>query len=262
MSKAMPRPKRHRFLHEYVTHEIRERISEDVYPPGSPLPSRAALAKEFGVSDITVRRAMKELATEGLVTSHQGVGNIVNDRTKVVRMLTSVFEPDEMQQPDHVQSIQPIALDLLSSETPSVPDLGSEANDLIYRFERMILLDGNPFSHEVAFFPRRLGDRFKEDLRSAFLSNLILREGAKPTRRDIKIEGGVTTAHTSMLLNVPPGSPILVSSYTWYQDDGQVVLTGRSSSRADRMVYLFSMDMNLDQRPDLPQPSKRSHRIK
>jgi GntR family transcriptional regulator len=56
---------------------LRERIDAGVYAPGRPLPSEPRLGQEFGVARETVRRAVRELAVEGLVSVRPGVGTFV-----------------------------------------------------------------------------------------------------------------------------------------------------------------------------------------
>ena len=58
--------------------EIHNRLKSDIrenrLPPGTPLPTQAQLAQEFGASRHAVRRAMRALTDAGLVASWQGKG--------------------------------------------------------------------------------------------------------------------------------------------------------------------------------------------
>ncbi len=58
---------------------VRKRLVENVYPPGAMLPSEMQLAKELGVSQGTVRRALDGLVAEGLVVRRQGLGTFVSE---------------------------------------------------------------------------------------------------------------------------------------------------------------------------------------
>ncbi|MGH8859150.1 MAG: GntR family transcriptional regulator, partial [Polaromonas sp.] len=46
---------------------IKKRISAGTWRPGDPVPSEAVLMQQFGVSRMTVNRALRELMGEGLV---------------------------------------------------------------------------------------------------------------------------------------------------------------------------------------------------
>ena len=69
-------------LYQHVYQELNGRISAGVYARGRMLPSEAQLRKEFGVSLITVRRALHELALDGLVNCRQGIGTFVREQPR------------------------------------------------------------------------------------------------------------------------------------------------------------------------------------
>lgn len=58
---------------------IRARITEGEFAPGSKLPSEAALCEQYEVSRNTLRRALDELAAEGLLVTQPGRGRTVVD---------------------------------------------------------------------------------------------------------------------------------------------------------------------------------------
>jgi DNA-binding GntR family transcriptional regulator len=56
---------------------LRERITSGEYPPGRKIPPITELEEESGLSTMTVRRAVKVLAGEGLVHTVPGRGTFV-----------------------------------------------------------------------------------------------------------------------------------------------------------------------------------------
>jgi len=68
-------------LYEVVASVIRHRLREGSWPPDGQLPKLDALAAEFGVSNITVRQALRDLEQEGLIVRRQGVGTFVAPST-------------------------------------------------------------------------------------------------------------------------------------------------------------------------------------
>lgn len=54
--------------------ELQKRLRDGAYPPGVPLPSENTLVGRYGVSRITVARAMSELRKKGLVWRRRGSG--------------------------------------------------------------------------------------------------------------------------------------------------------------------------------------------
>ena len=60
--------------YEQVKAFVKQHISSGTWRPGDAVPSESALQQQFGISRMTVNRAMRELAAEGLVTRVQGSG--------------------------------------------------------------------------------------------------------------------------------------------------------------------------------------------
>ena len=63
--------------YEEITNILRDRIANGVYPVDSMLPTQFELSKEFGVSRMTIKKAIEILTIEGLIFSKQGNGTRV-----------------------------------------------------------------------------------------------------------------------------------------------------------------------------------------
>ncbi|MGC4432265.1 GntR family transcriptional regulator, partial [Streptococcus suis] len=63
--------------YEEIANIIRERIADGTYPVDSMLPTQSELTKEFGVSRMTIKKAVEILTIEGLIFSKQGNGTKV-----------------------------------------------------------------------------------------------------------------------------------------------------------------------------------------
>ncbi|WP_194907544.1 GntR family transcriptional regulator [Catenulispora rubra] len=67
-------------LWKQIADQLRADIAREIYAPGAPLPGEHAMATRYNTSRPTVRRAITELAGEGLVTAAQGRGTFVRPR--------------------------------------------------------------------------------------------------------------------------------------------------------------------------------------
>jgi GntR family transcriptional regulator, frlABCD operon transcriptional regulator len=65
------------FLYDQVKAEIVEMINKGEWVPGKKLPNEKELGKLFNASRITIRRALKELANEGVIEILHGKGTFV-----------------------------------------------------------------------------------------------------------------------------------------------------------------------------------------
>ncbi len=67
---------------------LKEELGRGRWPPGALMPSDAELVTQFGVSRMTVTRALRELQAEGLVDRVQGVGTFAAHLYRVSSTLT------------------------------------------------------------------------------------------------------------------------------------------------------------------------------
>ncbi|WP_434742916.1 winged helix-turn-helix domain-containing protein [Micromonospora sp. SH-82] len=63
--------------YQVLADALREKIESGEWPPGTKLPSRAQLCKEYGVSDTVVGKAMMILRATGRTETLEGVGVFV-----------------------------------------------------------------------------------------------------------------------------------------------------------------------------------------
>ncbi|AVH60037.1 MULTISPECIES: winged helix-turn-helix domain-containing protein [Streptomyces] len=64
---------------QQVYEQLRERIVDGTYPPGERLPSVVDVCAEFDISQVTARKALKELRAEGLAYMQPGIGTFVTE---------------------------------------------------------------------------------------------------------------------------------------------------------------------------------------
>jgi DNA-binding GntR family transcriptional regulator len=258
-----------RFLYEDVAGELRRRLARGVYPPGSRIPSESELVREFRVSAITVRRAIRDLSLEGLLVARQGLGVFVANARRITRSLrvnTNTSIGDEIRRAGAEPGIKDLALTLIAGDEPTTARLGLAPRSLIYHLERVVLADGEPVGVDTAWLPRELAERLRPEITHEFIMPLLVRHRIAIDHVDFQIEGATASNREASLLALPLGFPLLVVDYTAFAPDGAPVVTGRTASRADRFTYEFCGRPALHQRrgprwpPPKPRPGEGSRR--
>ena len=91
--------------------QLCERLAQDIrlgrLPVGEPFYSERGLMESFGVSSITARRVMTELAREGLIERRNGVGTFVRATARAMRLALVVLE---FQEPERIENRQPASV--------------------------------------------------------------------------------------------------------------------------------------------------------
>jgi len=113
-------PVRRRKLHEQVAESLRTLVTEGKLKPGDALPPERDLAKQFGVSRVTVREALRVLQMWGLVEARHGGGNFVREISleHVVGPLAAIIQ--------HNRGLRDELLDARSIFEPAICRLAAE----------------------------------------------------------------------------------------------------------------------------------------
>lgn len=175
---ALTREKMQQPLYAGVKQMILGRIRNGDWPPRHRIPSENELVAELGVSRMTVNRALRELALEGVLARVQGLGTFVAEG----KGQSSVFEvkniADEIAARGHVHATNIVVLDELKA-SPEVADaLGLEVGDRVFHSiivhlenEIPVQLEDRYVNAEIA--PDYGSQDFSEITPNRFLSSVI-----------------------------------------------------------------------------------------
>jgi DNA-binding GntR family transcriptional regulator len=83
-------------LWRQIAEQLRSDIADEVYPPGGPLPGEVLMADRYDTSRPTVRRAIAELAGEGLLSVAHGRGTFVRSRPDRRAILINTLGPVDL----------------------------------------------------------------------------------------------------------------------------------------------------------------------
>lgn len=135
-------------LYEQIKSAIDRRIETEEWPANFQIPSEEDLAGEFGASPLTVRRALRELQTDGVLLRVQGRGTFVIGP----RMQCAVFSlPDiteEIATLGGAHSCRVLAHSILGKADPGRNMLQLGPEDTVFHSRLLHLEDGTPIQLE------------------------------------------------------------------------------------------------------------------
>lgn len=227
-------------LHARISEEIRKRIISGEYAPGEQLPSEQQLITQFDVSRITVRRAIANLVSQGLVTSHHGKGVFVKEQRLAVYSLSSplVFYEEDIKYQGAVPSICNLLFELVRApanvrQTLKLPTRNSK----VYLQKKLLLIDGMPVALDISYILPNLGKAFAAELQDCMTFPILERNGVSIERIEATFECMRADRELSTHLDIPLGEPLLVYCYTAYTTQNKPIVYGRAPSRGDRLSY-------------------------
>ncbi|CAL8970735.1 HTH-type transcriptional repressor YvoA [Rhodoplanes serenus] len=222
---------------------LRDRIVSGALPYGDKLPPEPELAEAHGVARITVRRALAQLAAEGLVERRPSSGTRVIHR-RAAPILTADIANVLATLAEMGRSTG-LRLMSFSYETP--PDavaaaLGLEAGERTQRSVRVRLVDGAPFSFLTTHVPERIGLTYSEaELATTPLLTLLDRSGVEVARATQTIAAALAAPEVARALDVDVGAPLIEMTRVVFDQSGQGVEHLHALYRPDR--YAFCMDL-------------------
>jgi DNA-binding GntR family transcriptional regulator len=231
------------FLYQSVMQTLRTRITNGEYRPGTRIPSKDELATEFGVSTITIRRAIRDLSLAGLVIGRQGLGVFVSHKRRIVRSLNADgIAPieEEMRASGVEPGLRDMGITLTSaSEEPFLANL-ERAGTQIYRLDRLLLADAEVVGFDTIWMPLWVADQLKNSLRGEFIMSQLEEHGLTVKKIDYQVEAASATESQAPLLNIITGAPLLVVRFFPVGESGLPFLVGRTITRAEKFTYEFS----------------------
>ncbi|HEU4742473.1 MAG TPA: GntR family transcriptional regulator [Meiothermus sp.] len=175
--------------------------------PGFPI-SENSLARHFGVSRMTARRALQELEQEGYLSRQRGRGSFPAERRFSQGFLRVRPFYEFAQSQGALPKTQVLAAEMRRVPPPVARHLGVKR--AIY-VERLRFLDDQPVQREARFLnPELCREVLEHDLTSESIHDLLIhRLGLPLTKVWQRLEAVALEPRLAELLAQPPGSPAL-----------------------------------------------------
>jgi GntR family transcriptional regulator len=232
-----------RFVPRYYEIEQALRARVAALRPDDPLPSDAMLCEEFGVSRMTARNAVQRLAQEGLVYRVPGRGTFVAE-PPVHRQAGSLLSfTEEMRRRGRVPSSRVLAVGVREPGPAEASRLQLGPEALVVAVRRVRVADEEPMAIEEAVFPATVAALIERaDLEHHSLHDTLVASGHVPTMGRARLGAEAAGADDAALLDVPPGSPLLVEKRVIHDQDGRPLELCESRYAGDR----YGLDVQFD----------------
>ncbi len=221
--------------------QLREILRAEItaMEPGDSISPEPDLQARFRVSRITLRKAVDELVTEGLLVRQQGRGTFVQ-KVKVTHELNAITSWTE-QLLAVGQIPRTLHLETEEIEPPGriARDLGLGSHDTVFVLRRLRLVNDEPLTLLVNYLPSRLVPKFPEKAprRESLYETLVEEYGLVAARAIDMVETRSATDEEAKRLRVDPWDPLLCVTRVSYLADGRPLEVGVAISRGDRYQY-------------------------
>lgn len=229
-------------LYLQVEADIKNAITSKKYIPGQKLPTENELSEQYGVSKITIRKAMQNLSKDGFVQKVQGKGTFISyKKERLVLNKTKGFKESLMDH-GHFTSHKILQASSLKANEDISSKLDIPLNSNIIYLERLISEDFSPIGVDKIYlsesdFPDFF-TKIAED--KSFYQILQDSYSIKPNKSVLEINGIIASNEIAKLLECNIGDPLFYIEKISYLKSNKPIHYSVTTVRCDRVSYVVS----------------------
>lgn len=240
MNKALPLPKYHQV---YLV--LREQLHEGRFAMG--VPGEMHLVKEFGVARVTVRRALEQLAADGLIERSPGRGTVALAQPRALAtsprqraQLTGLLE--NIVNIGLRTTAKVVQCEVLPASDQVALQLDIARGDLVQKAVRVRSTRGGPLSHITTHVPHAFAKGFgRRELGREPMLMLLEASGVVIGRARQSISAKLADATVAQLLGVDVGSALLAVHRLVFDANERPVQWLQGLYRPDRYQYQMEL---------------------
>jgi GntR family transcriptional regulator len=207
-------------IYQQLRDLLAERIAKGDWKPGAIIPNEGDLAREFGVSAGTMRKALSILEGEHLITRRQGRGTFVNDPVSagLADRFCSIRGANGKPVAGRVEASE---VTQASATTVEAQRLQLTSGDQVWHIRRVRFDGDSALMYEEVSLPAVLFPELSES--STRIVLLAHQYGLLLGKAEEKLSIGVASAAAAEALHIPVGSPVMVLDRILRTIDGRPV---------------------------------------
>jgi GntR family transcriptional regulator len=232
---------------------LRDKILDGSYANQDMVPGELELMRQHGVSRITAKRALDELAADGLVVRARGRGTRVSFVAAAPPVRASV---EGLLENLLMMGLKTEVALLDFGYVPATAEvgeaLGCAIGTPVQRAVRVRSVERQPFSHLTTHVPEAIGRSYsRRDLASKPLLALLERSGVVVGQAEQTITATLADTQVAPLLGVEVGSALLKITRVVYDQASRPVEFITGLYRPDRYQYKMALSRVRDEARNL-----------
>lgn len=232
-------------LYAQIKEHITRRIQRGEWPAGHRLPSENELVAQFGISRMTVNRALRELVDEGRIVRVAGVGSFVAEDKPQSTLLQIANIASEIRARGHDYGFALIE----AERQPASPDVAAwldlRAGESVFHSTCLHLENGLPVQLEERWVnPRVVPDYLAQDFRQLPPSEYLVRHVPFDQIEHL-VDAVLPSAEQARRLDMPQDQPcLLLTRRTWTRGTPVTVVRCLHPASRYRLGSRFRADGN------------------
>ena len=223
-------------LYHQLAEQLAAAVDTGVLKPGDAFENELSLADRLDLSRPTVRRAIVELVTRGLLVRRRGIGTTVaNEVIHRRNELTSLY--DDLRRGGREPLTEVLDFNTTIVDARAAQVLGLDPETKLVYLERLRSVQEGPMAILRNWLAPSWADLPLEDLTSQGLYNVLRRRGAIAAVAHQTIGARRAEPDERKLLQLDKNDPVLTMTRRAYDSAGNPVEFGDHCYRSDRYVF-------------------------
>jgi GntR family transcriptional regulator len=241
-----------RARHEQLSDWLRARIEDGTYSVDDQLPSEHQLSEWFGVSRITVRRALQTVENEGLIYRRQGLGSFVRDRRTRQGLVRLTDFAQDMDQAGLEASSSVLQREQIEAPPDISGPLQLDPGTTVLQLDRLRLGNDTPVAFDQTWLPLFYAQLLEgHDLAYDTIYRILETEYEIPVLRGrYRISAVDASASVSEALGIAEGRALLLIDRLSLTQGDKPVYFQRRYYRSDRVAYELELERDTSGRAD------------
>ncbi|MGL5149200.1 MAG: GntR family transcriptional regulator [Clostridium sp.] len=219
--------------------KIRDQIKNGIYKVGDCISSERELSEHYGVSRMTVRQAIGELVSDGMLYREKGKGTFVCD--------PKVKQEDLMSFTEIInRSGRKLETKVISLEEIITPEelLGIFVEEKIYKINRLRFVDEECIANEIVHVPKRFTGELNEDVLKGSIYKILEKNNITINYVESSIQAILMDRSHMEIFKVNKDIPLIKTINKSKNSDDKVVFYEEATYRSDKYI----LEVNISKR--------------
>lgn len=206
-------------LYQQIKDFVAGKIQDGSWRPGDRLPSENDLVHQFGVSRMTVNRALRELLEQGRIRRVAGVGSFVAEDKPQSNLLQIASLAQDIRSRGHDYACEVTTVERISATLEVAAALGLHTGASVFHSVCVHKEDGVPMQLEDRYVNPAMVPGFgQQDFSREQPSDFLVRTVPFDQMEHV-VDAVLPTAEQASMLQMEPGQPcLLLTRRTWQRE--------------------------------------------
>ncbi len=230
--------------YQYIINDIKNKILKNIYKIDEKIPTENELAEIYGVSRMTVNKALLDLQKDDYIYKIQGSGTYIKRRIINKEFGSSISFSSDISDIGSIPGSKLLEFSYIDfKENPTIfKNLNLNNDDKVLFFKRLRLSDNKPVAISSTYISQKVIPELDADtLSHSFYEYIQKKFNVKPICRNYIISATLADDFQKAWLKVKNEALLKVSHYS-YTQDGTAFEYNETYYLSDRFTYITNGD--------------------